>query len=384
MAALRSFIRQHARLLAILIGIIGIVLLGAYIFYFDALLQIILDPDKLKYGTTDMPLTLVLLSFLPVALIVIAILIVLLCEEDTKISSETLKDKHHSNPGNAPTNLKALQTELEDAHRQIDAQEKLASVGILSAGIAHEIKNPLNFINNFSETTIEILTDLKEALKPVLEKTESATKEDVEGLIEEIGQNCEKIISHGKRAESIIKNMLIQARTSHVDKEPVDLNALLDEFVNLAYHGMRAQDSQFNAKIEKHLDPKLPILKVSPQSLGRVFLNLINNALYAINEKAKILREKGKESGYMPTITINSSQTDTHVIIKIRDNGEGIPNEIQPKIFERFFTTKPAGHGTGLGLPICHDIVVKEHNGKLSVKSTPHEFTEFIIELPKQ
>jgi len=167
------------------------------------------------------------------------------------------------------------------------------------------------------------------------------------------------------------------------DKIPTDINALLEEFVNLAYHGMRAQDSSFNAKIEKMLDPNLPKVNVSPQSLGRVFLNLINNALYAINQKAQHLKQQDPTSTFMPTITVTSSQTDQAVYIKIKDNGEGISDEIQGKIFERFFTTKPAGHGTGLGLPICYDIVVKEHGGKLTVASTLHDFTEFTIELPK-
>lgn len=288
---------------------------------------------------------------------------------------------------NTEQDLKAknekIEQELKEAYLQIDAQEKLASVGILSAGIAHEIKNPLNFINNFSDTTVEIVNELKEALDKLLEKADPKEKENILGLAQDIADNCLKMQTHGKRAESIIKNMLIQARTSYVEKEPVDVNALLDEFVALAYHGMRAQDSNFNAKIEKLLDPKLPKITVSPQSVGRVFLNLINNALYAINERAQILKKEDPNSNYMPTITINSTQTDQDVIIKIRDNGEGIPKEIQPKIFERFFTTKPAGHGTGLGLPICYDIVVTEHDGKLSVDSIPHEFTEFTIQLPK-
>lgn len=277
----------------------------------------------------------------------------------------------------------AIEKQLKDAQLQVEAQERLASIGILSAGIAHEIKNPLNFITNFSETSVEIATELKEAVNQALKEADPTTRNPIISLADELVDNCHKIQSHAKRAESIIKNMLIQAHNESVEKELVDINALLEEFVNLAYHGMRAQDNTFNAKIEKHLDPTLPKISVSPQSLGRVFLNLINNALYTIHEKAQTLLEKDPKSTFMPTITVTSEQTKDDIIIKIRDNGDGMTKEIQDKIFERFFTTKPAGHGTGLGLPICHDIVVKEHGGKLSVISTPHEYSEFTIQLPK-
>lgn len=389
MTVVRNFFKKRSIFIALIIGLVGLFLLGCYIFYFDDLLRLVLDPDKIPNGTKAMPMLLLLLSFLPIGMIVICILMMLLgcdhpLDEDIEDCPQNAEKEAPQKNVTDKKRVSELEQDLIDAQNQIDAQEKLASVGILSAGIAHEIKNPLNFINNFSETTLEIIDELKETLNPVLEKSDPSVKEDVDGLLREVSQNCDKVITHGKRAESIIKNMLIQARTSHVDKEPVDLNALLEEFVNLAYHGMRAQDNQFNAKIEKHLDPKLPILKVSPQSLGRVFLNLINNALYAINEKARSLEESGKRGDYMPTITITSSQTDDKVIIKIKDNGEGMSKEIQNKIFERFFTTKPAGHGTGLGLPICYDIVVSEHDGQITVASELHEYTEFTIELPKQ
>jgi len=173
--------------------------------------------------------------------------------------------------------------------------------------------------------------------------------------------------------------MLIQARTSEVEKSLIDINSLLEEYLNLSYHGMRAQNNQLNIKIEKNLDKTIQPILADQQSIGRVFLNIINNGLYAANEKSKV-----KNVDFMPTITILTSQDENNVIIKIKDNGNGIPESIRAKIFEPFFTTKPAGQGTGLGLPICYDIVVTEHNGKLEIESTPGEFTEFIITLPKK
>ncbi len=267
---------------------------------------------------------------------------------------------------------------LKDVQQQLMIQEKLASVGMLAAGIAHEIKNPLNFINNFADMTVELLDELKEELAKPLQDVDEETKQAVNSTIDDIVINCKKINEHGKRAESIIKNMLIQARTSEVEKAPLDVNALLEEYLNLAYHGMRAQNNKMNVKIEKHLDKNIKPIMADQQSIGRVFLNIINNGLYAANEKAEQL-----DSSFMPTITIASEQNEKQVIIKIRDNGNGIPENLRKKIFEPFFTTKPAGQGTGLGLPICYDIVVDEHSGSLDVVSTPGEFTEFIIVLPK-
>ncbi|MBS0290051.1 MAG: GHKL domain-containing protein [Proteobacteria bacterium] len=267
---------------------------------------------------------------------------------------------------------------LKDAQHQLMIQEKLASVGLLAAGIAHEIKNPLNFINNFSDMTVEMLDELKQELENPLNSCDNETKEAINSIVEDVVVNCKKINEHGKRAESIIKNMLIQARTSAVEKAPLDLNALLEEYLNLSYHGMRAQNNKLNVKIDKLLDNTLPQVTVDQQSIGRVFLNIINNALYASNQKS----EK-ENNNFMPTITIASEQDPEYVKIKIKDNGNGIPEEIRKKIFEPFFTTKPAGQGTGLGLPICYDIVVKEHGGILEVNSQPGEFTEFIITLPK-
>lgn len=275
--------------------------------------------------------------------------------------------------------LEQVEQNLKEVQHQLMIQEKMASVGLLAAGIAHEIKNPLNFINNFSDMTVELMDELKEELVKPLESVNDETKQVVNSIIEDIVTNCKKINEHGKRAESIIKNMLIQARTSEVEKSLIDINSLLEEYLNLSYHGMRAQNNQLNIKIEKNLDKTIQPIMADQQSIGRVFLNIINNGLYAANEKSK-----EKNGDFMPTITILTSQDENNVIIKIKDNGNGIPESIRAKIFEPFFTTKPAGQGTGLGLPICYDIVVTEHSGKLEIESTPGEFTEFIITLPKK
>lgn len=279
-------------------------------------------------------------------------------------------------------NLDRLQIQLEAAQEQLIQQEKMASIGMLTAGIAHEIKNPLNFVNNFSDMTVELVDELRDELDKV-KNLDNSEKDSIKGIIEDIGTNCKKINEHGKRAESIIKNMLIQTRASEVQKELVDMNKLLDEYLNLAYHGLRAQNNKFNAKLEKQFDTTLPKVTASQQSMGRVFLNIINNGLYAANEKSEQFTAKLLNTIFMPTITISTSQDDQYVIIKIRDNGNGIPEAVRAKIFEPFFTTKPAGQGTGLGLPICYDIVTKEHGGKLDLISNEGEFSEFIIMLPK-
>jgi two-component system, NtrC family, sensor kinase len=277
--------------------------------------------------------------------------------------------------------IETYSKQLLDMQNQIVAQEKMASVGMLTAGIAHEIKNPLNFINNFSDMTVEMLEELRTETSHLPESTPKELIDSIYTTIDDIATNCRKINEHGKRAESIIKNMLIQARSVEGEKSPCNLNSLLEEYLNLAYHGMRAQNNKLNAKIEKKLDPNLPLITVSPQNMGRVFLNIINNGLYATNEKAENLVEP--HPPFMPTITATTEQDEDNVFIKIRDNGNGIPENLRTKIFEPFFTTKPTGKGTGLGLSICYDIVVKEHSGKLEILSEPNEFTEFIIILPK-
>lgn len=270
---------------------------------------------------------------------------------------------------------------LKNTQKQLMAQEQMASIGMLTAGIAHEIKNPLNFITNFSDTTIEMLEELKEEVAKLnIENKES--REAINDIANDIELNCKKINEHGKRAESIVKNMLIQSRTSGSEKVPTDVNKLLEEYLNLAYHGMRAHNSSFNVKIEKAFEPSLNKITLCQQNMGRVFLNIINNGLYALNAQQVAMEDKNPEHPYMPTIRVSTEENDKSVIVRIRDNGDGIPDDLRSKVFEPFFTTKPAGEGTGLGLSICNDIV-KEHNGTLEIESKPHDFTEFVITLPK-
>ena len=274
-----------------------------------------------------------------------------------------------------------LEQKLKDTLIQLEAHEQLAAIGALSAGIAHEIKNPLNFINNFSDMSVELIKELEEALIEPLKNAENSLKENIDGILEDLTDNCKKVHHHGKRAESIIQNMLIQARTSKVEKTMTDINVLLDEYLSLSYHGLRAQNNQFNAKLQKDLDITIGMLEVNPQSMGRVFINIINNALYAAQEKYD--KNPDKTKAEIPTIFIKTEKTTDSMVIRIRDNGNGIPESLKQKIFEPFFTTKPVGKGTGLGLSICYDIVVKEHNGKIDIQSAPGEFTEFIITLPR-
>lgn len=277
--------------------------------------------------------------------------------------------------------LQETMTHLKEAQNQLILQEKMASVGMLTAGIAHEIKNPLNFITNFSDVTIELIKELKSALEDV-DALSTEKQETIRSILEDITTNCQKINEHGKRAASTVKNMLIQSRSQKDEKTETDLNKLVEEYLNLAYHGMRAQDSNFNIKIVKELSTNLTPIVVSQQSVGRVILNIINNGLYAANEK----REKlGKDAGdFMPTITVKTREDEKFVYIHIRDNGVGIPPESRQKIFEPFFTTKPSGVGTGLGLPICYEIIVEDHKGELRVESEVNQYTEFTIALPKK
>ena len=261
---------------------------------------------------------------------------------------------------------------LKASQAQLIQSEKLASLGELTAGIAHEIQNPLNFVNNFSELSVELAEELKEEInKPELDK----------GLIEELAAdlatNQEKINHHGKRASAIVKGMLEHSRTSTGTKVATDINALADEYLRLAYHGLRAKDSSFNAAMETHFDPDLPEIEVIPQDIGRVLLNLINNAFYDIHDKAK----QGLD-GYSPNVTISSRKLGDAIEISVKDNGNGIPEAIKDKIFQPFFTTKPTGQGTGLGLSLAYDIVTKGHGGMLTVSSIPEKETTFEIQLP--
>ncbi|MBN1199171.1 MAG: HAMP domain-containing protein, partial [Bacteroidales bacterium] len=270
----------------------------------------------------------------------------------------------------------ALQT-LKAAQAQLVQSEKMASLGQLTAGIAHEIKNPLNFVNNFAELSTDLARELKEELEKLKGKLDENDREYLMEIVGDLESNALKIHNHGKRADSIIRGMLLHSRGKAGEKQPTDLNALLEEYVNLGYHGMRATDPSFNIKIESSYDPEVGIVEVIPQDLSRVFLNIINNACQATAQK----KIEQKDS-YFPLLTVTTRRLGELVEVRIRDNGKGIPDEIKEKIFNPFFTTKAAGSGTGLGLSISFDIVVQGHGGELTLQSEPGEYTEFIIRIP--
>ena len=263
---------------------------------------------------------------------------------------------------------KTLQ-ELKASQLQLIQKEKMASLGELTAGIAHEIQNPLNFVNNFSEVNKELISEMELALS-------TKNFDDVNDLAKSIADNQEKINQHGKRADAIVKSMLQHSRSSSGQKELTDLNSLCDEYLRLAYHGFRAKDKSFNATIETSFDPLFPKLNIVPQDIGRVILNLINNAFYAVGEKAKT---SGKE--YTPTVKVSTRRLENVVEVNVEDNGGGIPDEIKSKIFQPFFTTKPTGQGTGLGLSLAYDIITKGHGGNLRMETTKGEMSSFIITL---
>jgi ligand-binding sensor domain-containing protein/signal transduction histidine kinase len=264
--------------------------------------------------------------------------------------------------------------ELKRTQAQLVQQEKLASLGALTAGIAHEIKNPLNFINNFAELDVELVRELREEAES---KPETRLK-DVDDVLADLEQNATKIADHGRRADGIVRSMLDHSRGSSDVRQPTDLNALLDEYANLAYHGMRAQKTSFDCTLEKQLDPMLPPVVVMPQDIGRVFLNLLSNAFQAVHERARSA-ERGK---YRAAIHLSTAVTAAGIEVRIRDNGTGIPEEVKRRIFEPFFTTKATGEGTGLGLSLSHDIIVQGHGGSIEVASEPGEGTEFTVVLP--
>jgi len=260
-------------------------------------------------------------------------------------------------------NLKATQTQLIQS-------EKMASLGELTAGIAHEIQNPLNFVNNFSEVSAEMVDEMDEELS----KGDIA---EAKAIGADLKQNLEKIRHHGKRADAIVKGMLEHSRVGTGEKQPTDLNALADEFLKLSYHGLRARDKNFNTELTTHFDADLPKANVAQQDIGRVFLNLFNNAFYAVN-----LKKQSAGADYKPEVSVTTSTQNNQVIIKVKDNGNGIPDAIKDKIMQPFFTTKPTGEGTGLGLSLSYDIVVKGHGGSIDVNTREGEFTEFSVILP--
>jgi GAF domain-containing protein len=266
--------------------------------------------------------------------------------------------------------------ELRTAQDRLVQTEKLASLGQLTAGIAHEIKNPLNFVNNFSALSSELIDELNDVLKPVA--LDGKAREEINELTHMLKGNLEKVVQHGKRADSIVKNMLLHSREGAGEHRPADINAIVEESLNLAYHGARAEKSGFNITLQRDLDPEAGLIDLYPQEITRVFLNLISNGFYAATKR----KEAGAD-GFEPTLSASTRSLGNEVEIRIRDNGTGIPLEVKEKMFNPFFTTKPAGEGTGLGLSMSHDIVVKQHGGKIDVDTKPGAFTEFIITLPR-
>lgn len=256
---------------------------------------------------------------------------------------------------------------VKRSQQQLIQQEKLASLGQLTAGIAHEIKNPLNFVNNFSLLSIELLDDINDAI----------SEEEKNEILGDLKKNLEKINNHGKRADSIVKNMLNHSRTGAEQKQMTDLNKLSDEFLHLAYHGMFANNPDFSCFLKTNFDTTLPKLNVISQDISRVLLNLFNNALYAVYKRKKL-----GEASYEPSVSVTTFKSNNNFVIEVMDNGTGIPAEIKNKIFEPFFTTKPAGEGTGLGLSLSYEIISQSHHGKLSVESEEGQYTRFIIQIP--
>ncbi len=267
--------------------------------------------------------------------------------------------------------------DLRTAQDRLVQTQKLASLGQLTAGIAHEIKNPLNFVNNFSGLSVELIEELQEALEGA--NLDDKRRGEVAEITTTLRENLDKIAQHGKRADSIVKNMLLHSREGSGERRSVDVNALVEESLSLAYHGARAEKQGFNIALERSFDPAAGEVDAYPQEITRVLLNLISNGFYAATKR------QGQEdgNGFEPTITAATKGLGDTVEIKIRDNGIGIPPEVREKMFNPFFTTKPAGEGTGLGLSISYDIIVKQHSGSMEVDTEPGQFTEFRIILPR-
>jgi signal transduction histidine kinase len=275
---------------------------------------------------------------------------------------------------------------MEEAYRELEAAqanlvhaEKMASLGQLTAGIAHEIKNPLNFVNNFASLSEELLKELKDALAPAINELAPEDLAEAEDLMTTLTGNLSKIAEHGRRADGIVKSMLLHSRGGSGERQTTNLNALVDEALNLAYHGARAQDQNFNVTLERDLDPALAPLELVPQDITRVFLNLFGNGFYATSKRQR----DGGGADYRPTLRVTTRELGNRVEVRVRDNGIGMSPEVRAKLFTPFFTTKPTGEGTGLGLSISYDIVVQQQGGTIAVDSRAGEFTEFVIALPR-
>lgn len=259
---------------------------------------------------------------------------------------------------------------LKATQSQLIQSEKMASLGELTAGIAHEIQNPLNFVNNFSEVNTELIEEMKQEI-------EKGNMDEVRAIANDIADNEQKITQHGKRADAIVKGMLQHSRSSSGVKEPTNINAIADEYLRLAYHGLRAKDKSFNATLHTDFDQSIGKINAIPQDIGRVILNLITNAFYSVAEK-----KEQQPTGYEPTVSVSTMMENGNVVIKVKDNGNGIPQKVLDKIYQPFFTTKPTGQGTGLGLSMSYEIVTKGHGGELKVETQEGQGAEFTIILP--
>lgn len=308
----------------------------------------------------------------------IGIIVTLLMNNRSKQKAYKILNLQKQETDRQRTKAENTLSKLQLTQRQLIQSAKMASLGELTAGIAHEIQNPLNFVNNFSEVSGELLSELKENME---NKLNTADKEKAHDIINDIASNLQKISHHGKRADSIVKGMLQHSRMSANKREFTDINALADEYLRLSYHGLRAKDNTFKIILNTDFDYTIGALSLVPQDIGRVLLNIFNNAFYSVQQKTKL-----KLNDYDPQLWLSTKRIDkdggSSVQIRIRDNGVGIPDEILNKIFNPFFTTKPSGQGTGLGLSLSYDIITNEHNGQLSVETKEDEFAEFIIELP--
>ena len=303
----------------------------------------------------------------------------------TILLEETIEELEKKRVGIEQANkdlVKALEN-LKATQQQLIQSEKMASLGELTAGIAHEIQNPLNFVNNFSEVSTELVDEMNEELAKGNEQLAIGNMQQAIGnmqtaneIAKDLKQNLEKINHHGKRADAIVKGMLQHSRSRSGVKEPTDINALADEYLRLAYHGLRAKDKSFNATLKTDYDESIGKINIIPQDIGQVILNLITNAFYAVGEKKKQQME-----GYEPTVSVSTKKVGDKIYISVKDNGPGIPPKVLDKIFQPFFTTKPTGQGTGLGLSLSYDIV-KAHGGEIKVETKESEGTEFIIVLP--
>ena len=286
-----------------------------------------------------------------------------------KKANHLLNEKNHQIESQSESLKKALY-ELKSTQGQLIQSEKMASLGELTAGIAHEIQNPLNFVNNFSEVNTELIDELEQ-------EAGKGNLDEVKAIAKDIKENEQKITHHGKRADAIVKGMLLHSRSSSGVKEPTDINKLTDEYLRLAYHGLQAKNKSFNATLKTDFDESIGNINIIPQDIGRVLLNLYNNAFYAVNEK-----QKAESETYEPAISISTKRVDDKILISVTDNGNGIPQKVVDKIFQPFFTIKPTGQGTGLGLSLAYDIV-KAHGGEFLVDTKEGDYTEFVFTLPQ-